>query len=95
MGKSPDDDGVFVSYEIVKRHENDIEVEITTRASITPSDFKRLARKGWVRRSPNVAAYLKPTYNNKEEEDVDEPLDETNEALRFFKEKKEKGGRKT
>lgn len=50
---------VFDSYYLLNVVDNDEEYEVTTKSYITPLDWKKLLNSGWVRREPNVAAYIK------------------------------------
>ena len=59
--------GIFESHEITKKVDNDSEIEITTFAVIGPKDKENLVKAGWVQRAPNVMAYIKPRYLNRDE----------------------------
>jgi hypothetical protein len=54
---------VFNSHKIINHVDNDVEVEITTFAHLTPLDWGKLVKVGWVQRAPNVAAYIKIRYS--------------------------------
>jgi len=74
MSKVPEM-GIFGSYEITNRKEDDVELEITTFSSIASNDLKKLTKAGWVQRAPNIVAYLKPIYGGKKKKTVNFSLD--------------------
>ena len=78
MNEIPEID-LFCSHEVVKRVDNDAEVEITTFANLTPLDWKRLVKAGWVQRAANVAAYIKPKYSEDYEDDIEIDFEEDEE----------------
>ena len=54
--------GVFAGYNVIKKVDNDVEVEVSTYAYLQPWDATALVQQGWVQRAPNVFAWLKPRY---------------------------------
>lgn len=71
---------VFDSHDIIDRKEDDVEVQITTFAHLTPLDWVRLAKAGcWVRRAENVAAYIKPKFTLPDLQDIEIDFEEVEE----------------
>ena len=67
--------------EVIEEVNNDEELVITTFAHYDSGMLNKMASFGWVIRAPNVFAWIKPTYNeeNEEEEVIEIVPGETNE----------------